>query len=319
MQLCFGVGVPAVVEDVVEHTAEEGVARAGGLDGVGHEMGGHFGPDIAAVGAAAVFAEGEQDKRDVEPAAQPSNALVVIRTAGEPLNLVVGDFEDLAVGHAVEDLLPGVAHAVPEGFPEVGVKAEQCAGLFGQRNGLPGGGAARLVGHGEGTVVEDLGVGDQLPVQLVGGEIHVRTGVAVEAELPVAVRMGVDDRQRGMHHRVAPQAAGVDADFGQRIGQLVAETVLPDFAEKGSLVAQLGQQGQHVAGRAAGVGFQQGIALRAQAVLGKVDQQLAQCGHIILLHLSFPPAFRTAAAYKRNRKPGRAARSGCSVRRSEDR
>lgn len=49
------------------------------------------------------------------------------------------------------------------------------------------------------------------------------------------------------------------------------------------VTTQLAQQGQDVAGRAPGIGLQNGIALLADTVLGQIDEQFAQCCHIIVL------------------------------------
>ena len=43
------------------------------------------------------------------------------------------------------------------------------------------------------------------------------------------------------------------------------------------MTTQLAQQGQDVAGRAPGIGLQNGIALLADTVLGQIDEQFAQC------------------------------------------
>ena len=118
-------------------------------------------------------------------------------------------------------------------------------------------------------------------VQVGGGEVRVGAGLAVEAEVPVAPRQSLDDGQGGVDLLVIAQAPQVDAGVRRDGGQLPAETVRPHLAEEGAAPPQLLQHGQHVAGRAAGVRLEQGVALPGKAVLGEVDQQLAQSRHVI--------------------------------------
>lgn len=57
-----------------------------------------------------------------------------------------------------------------------------------------------------------------------------------------------------------------------------------DFSDKASLMPESTQQSQHITGRAAGVGFQQGIPLSTETVLGQVNEQFSQGYNILFRH-----------------------------------
>jgi hypothetical protein len=81
--------------------------------------------------------------------------------------------------------------------------------------------------------------------------------------------------------------------LGHDIAKLTPVDIFSDLADEGGFMPEVLQHGKHVARRAAGVGFPKGIALRADAAFGKVDQQLAERDDIILFHVLSPKANRT--------------------------
>ena len=128
--------------------------------------------------------------------------------------------------------------------------------------------------------MEDAAVLQKRLIQLVGTQHDVRAGLAVEAEIPVAVREGVHHGKRRGDLRIPPEGADVDPGVLYGSGQHVAEAVPAHLADKGAAFRELAQHGQHVCGRAAGVCLKKRVALFAQAVLGEVDQQLAECDNV---------------------------------------
>ena len=107
-------------------------------------------------------------------------------------------------------------------------------------------------------------------------EHHVRAGVAVEGEVPVPAGQGLDEGQGGAGVRVPDQAAGADARLPDHIDQHIAEHIRPHLAQEEAAAVQLLEHGQDVAGRAAGVGLEEGVPLGAQAVFREVHEQFAQ-------------------------------------------
>ena len=89
--------------------------------------------------------------------------------------------------------------------------------------------------------------------------------------------------QGGVDVFVLQQEVHADAGSLRRYAELLAEHVLAHLTHKGGVLTQLLQHGQHIAGCAAGVGLQKGVALTADAVFRKVHQKLAQGDHIITL------------------------------------
>ena len=71
---------------------------------------------------------------------------------------------------------------------------------------------------------------------------------------------------------------------GKHFLQLIPKTITADFPHESGAVAQLLQKSQYIAGRAAGVGFQQGISLSTETVLGQVNEQFSQGYNILFRH-----------------------------------
>lgn len=90
--------------------------------------------------------------------------------------------------HTIKNLLFGIIQTVPKRFPEVRVKAQQGTGRLGQSDGFPAGRAARFIGHGQGTKVEDRGIRQKLPVKLFGAEVHVRAGIRFQQGIALRLR-----------------------------------------------------------------------------------------------------------------------------------
>ena len=149
------------------------------------------------------------------------------------------------------------------------------------------GAAYRLPSEGQGTKVEDPSPGDHILRHLVGGEECIRPRVPVEGEVPVSIFRRFDKRQGGVAVGVHYQAIHRDACLQAHLAQKMAKLVIPHLAEKRRPLAQLGQHGQHITGRAAGVGLIKGIALGTGTVAGEVHQQLPQSHHIILFFHRF--------------------------------
>ena len=132
--------------------------------------------------------------------------------------------------------------------------------------------------------MENLGLGDQFFIDLLGPQIHIRAGIAVEGKVTVAIGIGVDKGQSRMDLIVQQQIAGVDAHGFHHFFQVSAEEIVTDLANVGGLLSQLCEHGQNIADRAAGICLQQVVTLIAEAVFRKIDQEFSQCGYIKLLH-----------------------------------
>ena len=282
-----------MLEDEVQNACAEGVARAGCLDHAAQLAGRD--KDVSAVieAVAPVAAGGDVQHADVgEALLQSGRALVKIRLAGHELDLVVRDLENVTAG---ESPLNGFLRALivrPEGRAEVRIEGDQRPGPFCDLPGADRGALARLVRQGEGAEVENAAAFQQLLIQLVRAQHDVRAGLAVKAEIPVAVGEGVHHRQRRGDVRVASEGGNVDPGLLHRDGQHIAEAVLTHLADEGAVLAELAQHGQHVCGRAAGVCLEEKIALFAQAVLGKIDQQLAQGDNVKFFVLHCNTSYR---------------------------
>ena len=87
-----------------------------------------------------------------------------------------------------------------------------------------------------------------------------------------------------VHFLIHHQIFCSNAEFFQRFFQSQAKLVFADFADKGCFFAQIVQHGKHIAWCSAGICLKKPVALFAESVLGKINQQFAQCNNIICLH-----------------------------------
>ena len=75
-----------------------------------------------------------------------------------------------------------------------------------------------------------------------------------------------------MYGGIAEQMLHIDACLPGDQPELRSEAVVADLTDECCFPAQLLQHGQHVAGRAAGIGLKDGVPLGAEAVLREIDQ-----------------------------------------------
>lgn len=111
------------------------------------------------------------------------------------------------------------------------------------------------MGHGKGSEMEESGVPDQVLRQLVRPEHHVCAGIPVERKIPVTVLERVYECQRRMNLVVHHQVVCADAQLFQGRFQRHSELVLTDLADKRSLLPQIVQHGEDIAGGSARIGF----------------------------------------------------------------
>ena len=288
--------VQAVFQHKIQDAGAEGIPCPGGLNDTAQRTAGLKGMQAAIEGIASRGPCRHVQQADVGVLAlQNRRALCEILLAGHERKLIVGNFQDVALAQTPGNLGPGLLQAVPERFPQVGVKRDESAGRTGQPDSCLGRSTAGLAGQGQGAEVEDPAVLQKCLVQIGHGEVGVGAGLAVKTEIPVASRQGLDNGQGGGNLRVKPEGPGVDARLLDHLGQLMAERILTHLPDEGTALIQLPQHGQHVAGGAAGIGLKEIVALLAEAVLGEIDQQFSQGCHVkcFLAHsASSCPKFR---------------------------
>ena len=135
--------------------------------------------------------------------------------------------------------------------------------------------------------MKNRAIGDQRRVQIRLAQQHIRPGLAVKREFPVPAGFGMHKGQGGVGRLIHHQALIPHMNRAQGVPQHVPEQIPAHLADERGLLAQFGQHGQHIAGRAARIGLEQRIALRAQSVLGKVNEQFAQRHNVE--HIPPPP------------------------------
>ena len=245
---------------------------------------GHGISEVAALGAA-----GDEHQLDAEGIENMAGALFHAQ-AKQELHFFVADLYHVGLGESPDQLLLGLLQVAPEGLAEVGVVADELAPLFGVGHSLIGSGAGGFVGQGKRAEVEHLGRVDQREIQLSKGQAGIGAGLAGKGEGAVAVFVKGDKGQGGEHVVGGDDAAGVDAALFQGMRQHLAESVGTDFSQQGGFGAELGQSGQEVSRRAAGMGCHGGIAVAVRLQAGKINEQFAQSHDIQfrVIHCAFP-------------------------------
>ena len=269
---------------MVEGAGAEGISGTGGLDGCRVEEALLISLDVLVVGLGSIGAVGRKDKRDLVLIDDHLNALVEVLLAGHKGDLIVGDLEDVALGETPADLLFCLFLAAPERRAEIRVKGNDTAGLFRDLHSFLCGFFDIVVRHGKRAEMEDPRAFDQgsAGCDFVLCQHNVRTRLAIEGEVSVAVGKLFNKGQGRMDFLVHKKSGHVDALTARAGLEHTAEHVIADLAQEGCLFSRLGQHGEHIAGRSAGICLKKGVSLITQSILHKIDQKLTQGCHIIL-------------------------------------
>ena len=116
----------------------------------------------------------------------------------------------------------------------------------------------------------------------IGREPHVRTGIAEETEILVAVIPDADKDDGGARMRIDQEMGGVDAGIVERLAQKLTERVVADLAHERGCESQTLEADGHV-GRRAARGFDEtGRIAQRDVLLGryKIDEQFAHADDI---------------------------------------
>ena len=264
-------GGVAVFHQAGEEGPPEAVARAGGVHH-GGVIGGLVGQAVAVGEGAAVGPQGHHHQggaQGVKGLYPGGDALL----AGEQGQLLLADLQHVAQGQAQLHPSHALLFRGPQHRPPVRVIGDELAHLAGFLHQGKGGGAAGVVGQGQGAEVQDGALLHLLHVHLFGQQLGVRAGVPVEGEAAVAVLVQLDKGQGGVVPFVHHQALGGNVVFLQALLQGEAKVILAHFADEPGGNPQPGQLHRCVGGGAAGVGAEHaGIAF--DVYRGKVDEQL---------------------------------------------
>ena len=209
-----------------------------------------------------------------------------VRSAGEKFQLFIRNFEDVGKRQELQHRPAQHVAVRPEGKAQVRVKADDAAGL-------PGGGDGRKVGVAHGAVrqrdtaeMQGKGIGEPCRVDLLRRIEQVRRGLAVEAEGAAAVLFQTDEGKGCAGLVGKGQMGEVDAAVCQLPGDLMAEGVIAQLAQKGAFAAQPGEGCAHIGRCAASARAERGHLIKRAACSGRdhIDECFAngkQCaaGH----------------------------------------
>ena len=192
-----------------------------------------------------------------------------VRRAGEKFQLFIRNFEDVGKRQELQHRPAQHVAVRPEGEAQVRVKADDAAGL-------PGGGDGRKVGVAHGAVhqrntaeVQGKGIGEPCRVDLLRRIEQVGGGLAVEAEGAAAVLFQTDEGKGCAGLVGKGQMGEVDAAVCQLPGDLMAEGVIAQLAQKGAFAAQPGEGCAHIGRCAASARAERGHLVKRAACSGR--------------------------------------------------
>ena len=100
--------------------------------------------------------------------------------------------------------------------------------------------------------MKNLRLADQIKINILLSQHHIRSRLTVEGKFPVAVWKRMYECQSRGNLLIQDQPLCLNPQFLNRPFQQAAKLILPDFPDKCGLSAKLVQHCQHVARRAAG-------------------------------------------------------------------
>ena len=228
----------------------KGISGAGCLDGVRILKAGAVHTLALVVSAASVRSKRCKDKRNLIAVNQKTHTLIQILFACQEHNFIIRDLHDIGILHAKYHLLSCLILRIPERRAVIGVKGDGDAVILGNRQGFLCRAVHHLIGHGQGSEMEDSGLLNQLAVSpyILRTEHNVRTRLPVKGEITISVCQLLHKRKRCMHAVIHRQAAHVNSLRSGLFLQHLAEGILSDLADEGSLMAEPLQHGQYIAG-----------------------------------------------------------------------
>ena len=301
-QIFPGEMIHSVLQDIVEYAGTECISRAGGFNGIFLQERPCLHLQIFVVSPASVLSQGQQDQRNVVSILQNPDAFIKVFLTGEPLDLVIGNLQHITPLHTKSDLLLGLLQCLPQRGAEIGVISDQTSIFFCNFQRLCRCFPDTGMGHGKRAKMEDLRLCNQILINLLRTQIHVCTGIPIEGEIPVTVRISVNECQSGMYLVIHQQIPGIDTHILNHGFQMVSQKVVAYFSNKGGFFTQFCEHCQHIAGCAAGIGLHQVIPLAAESVFGEVDEQFAQSCNMIIFHEIIPP--QTVRTWSHPSPPG---------------
>ena len=202
---------------------------------------------------------------------------VDIRSAGEELQLLVRNFQDVGQGCELQNSLAEHLFVRPEREAQVGVKAHDGPGFPGGGDGGQMGVPHGAVHQGDTAIVQGKGIAEPGRVDLLRRIEQVGGGLTVEAEGAVAVLFQAHEGKGRVGLVGEHQMGQVDAAGAQLVGDLVAEGVIAQLGQEGALATQAGEGRADVGRCTAHPGAERGHLVKGTSHAGRdhIDQRFA--------------------------------------------
>ena len=202
------------------------------------------------------------------------------RAAPEEFGFLVADLHNIRLTQSPENGFPGGIHVRPEGFSQIGVKADVFSLGFGIGNGLFCSRFCRVIGQAQGAEMEVPALVDEAQIQLLKPQAGIRAGFPGKAEVAVSGLVKGDKCQGGKHSGINQNAIGGNSGFLQSANQKMPKGIIAHLSQKRSGAAIPVQCRQQVSRRAAGIGRHGGVSCYVRRLTGKINQQFTDCGYI---------------------------------------
>ena len=137
--------------------------------------------------------------------------------------------------------------------------------------------------------MKHLCIPEKIHIHFILRQHHVRARIPVEGEVPVSVLKGLDEGKCRMNRLILKNRLRINSAASHCFKQEAPEHILSDFSDERCLSPVILKHGKDIPGSSSGIHFKQGIALRTQSALCKVNQQFPQCHYIIFFVHCLPP------------------------------
>ena len=129
--------------------------------------------------------------------------------------------------------------------------------------------------------MKNFRISNKFIIDFIFPKREIRSGFAVEAELPISVVTQVNERKRRVDLVGKHQSFGFHVAPDQGILEEKSELVVSDLPDKRGILAESRQGRQDVRGSPAGIALEQNVPLIRYAVRREIDQQLADRHYMV--------------------------------------
>ena len=222
-----------VVQKIIQNTGAERISRPGCFNRIRIDERLCKYLCIAIVSSASVLSHGQADQPYFGiPLRKNADPLVKILQSGKPLNLIVGDLQNIAMLQSPGNLDFCFLKIIPQRRTKIRIKRTDTAGLLsiGQRS--PSSRPGRFIRQRQGPEMKDPAVTNTFLIDFFRRQFDIGTGFAIKRKVPVAAFHRMYKCKGGMNFIIHFQPVGINSLFSHRLPELMTEHIISDLADE---------------------------------------------------------------------------------------